>query len=335
MKNYKQLTLAQRYQIEALLQSGMSQILIANQLGFHRSTISRELKRSIALRGRTSGCYVAENAERKSRNRRKHKFKRVLLTADIKRIIAIKMEQDKWSPELISKKHRQLVIPKISHETIYKWIWESKHTNTKENRDYKYLYKELKHGKRRQKRGNIKDTRGSIPNRVHITQRPAIVEERTRIGDLEVDLMMGKDHKSALLVLTGRTTLITMIEKLNGKTANEVTSKIKERLSRFSSSYLKTLTFDNGKEFANHQEIAKAFNVKTHFTTPYTSQEKGTVENRIGVIRRFFPKKTDLRQVSKERIKQVELSINNRPIRKFNYLSPIETLNNKFGALMS
>jgi IS30 family transposase len=175
MKNYKQLTLAQRYQIEALLQSGMSQILIANQLGFHRSTISRELKRSIALRGRTSGCYVAENAERKSRNRRKHKFKRVLLTADIKRIIAIKMEQDKWSPELISKKHRQLVIPKISHETIYKWIWESKHTNTKENRDYKYLYKELKHGKRRQKRGNIKDTRGSIPNRVHITQRPAIV----------------------------------------------------------------------------------------------------------------------------------------------------------------
>jgi IS30 family transposase len=147
--------------------------------------------------------------------------------------------------------------------------------------------------------------------------------------------MMGKDHKSALLVLTGRTTLITMIEKLNGKTANEVTSKIKERLSRFSSSYLKTLTFDNGKEFANHQEIAKAFNVKTHFTTPYTSQEKGTVENRIGVIRRFFPKKTDLRQVSKERIKQVELSINNRPIRKFNYLSPIETLNNKFVALMS
>jgi len=335
MKNYKQLTLVQRYQIEALLQAGLSQTLIAEQLGFHRSTISRELKRSIALRGRTSGCYIAENAERKSQNRHTHKFKIVLLTADVKQIISRKMEQDKWSPELISKKCKELGIPEISHETIYKWIWKSKHTNTKENRNYKYLYKELKHGKRRQKRGNIKDTRGSIPNRVHISQRPKIVEQRKRIGDLEADLMMGKDHKSALLVLTDRATLITMIEKLKGKTAKEVTSKIKERLSRFSSSYLKTLTFDNGKEFAGHQEIAEEFNVKTYFTTPYTSQEKGTVENRIGVIRRFFPKKTDLREVSKKRIKQVELSINNRPIRKFNYLSPIETLNNKFVALMS
>ena len=126
-----------------------------------------------------------------------------------------------------------------------------------------------------------------------------------------------------------------MIEKLNGKSSEEVTSKIKERLSRFSSSYLKTITFDNGKQFSGHQEIAKEFNVKTYFTPPYTSQEKGTVENRIGVIRRFFPKKTDLRKISKQRIKEVELSINNRPIRKFNYFSPIEILNNKFVALMS
>jgi IS30 family transposase len=126
-----------------------------------------------------------------------------------------------------------------------------------------------------------------------------------------------------------------MIDKLQGKTSLEVTQKIIERLSRFNSSYIKTITFDNGKEFAGHDEIAKIFNLKTYFTTPYTSQEKGTVENRIGVIRRFFPKKTDLRNVTNERIKQVELSINNRPIRKFNYLSPIETLNNKFVALMS
>src|SRR5690606_16777492 len=121
---------------------------------------------------------------------------------------------------------------------------------------------------------------------------------------------------------------------LQGKTSLEVTQKIIERLSRFNSSYIKTITFDNGKEFAGHDEIAKTFNLKTYFTTPYASQEKGTVENRIGVIRRFFPKKTDLRNVTNERIKQVELSINNRPIRKFNYLSPIETLNNKFVALM-
>ncbi len=335
MKNYKQLTTQQRYQIEALLQVGCTQTAIADQIGVHRSTISRELKRSIALRGRTSGSYVATNAERKTRNRHKQKFKNVLLTPELKKKIADKMELDKWSPELISEKWKQLGVPMVSHETIYKWIWESKHTNTVENRPFKLLYKELKHGKRRQKRGNIKDTRGAIPNRVHISKRPEVVEQRKRIGELEADLMMGKDHKAALLVLTDRTTLITMMEKLNGKSAEEVTDKIKQRLGRFSSSYIKTITFDNGKEFSGHQEIASTFKVKTYFTTPYTSQEKGTVENRIGVIRRFFPKKTDLRDITEKRIKQVELAINNRPIRKFNYLSPIETLNNKFVALMS
>lgn len=335
MKKYKQLTVEQRYQIEALIKAGFKQIQIAAQLKVHRSTISRELKRSIAKRGRTSGLYIASNAERKTRNRHKHKFKRILLSPILKQAIASKMQEDKWSPELISKKWKAQGISVVSHETIYKWIWESKHSNRIENKAFKNLYKELKHGKRRQKRGNLKDTRGAIKNRVHISKRPAIIEERKRIGDLEADLMMGKNHKSALLVLTDRTTLITMIEKLNGKSAEEVTRKIKERLSRFSSSYLKSITFDNGKEFAGHMEIANKFKLKTYFTTPYTSQEKGTVENRIGVIRRFFPKKTDLRNITKERIKQVELSLNNRPIRKFNYLSPIETLNNKFVALMS
>jgi IS30 family transposase len=335
MKNYKQLTLEQRYKIEVLLQAGFTQTAIATQLGVHRCTISRELRRSIALRGQTSGIYVANNADRKSKVRHKQKHKRVLLSVDLKKKIADKMYYDKWSPELISKKWKQLEIPVVSYETIYKWIWKSKHTNTYENRPYKMLYKELKHGKRRQKRGNIKDTRGCIVDRTHISERPKVVEQRKRIGDLEADLMMGKDHKSALLVLTDRTTLITMIEKLKGKTANEVTSKINFRLSKFNSSYVKTITFDNGKEFAGHKEIAEKFNLKTYFTTPYTSQEKGTVENRIGVIRRFFPKKTDLRNISKERIREVELLINNRPIRKFNYLSPIETLNNKFVALMS
>ena len=335
MKKYKQLTVEQRYQIEVLIQAGFNQTKIANQLGVHRSTISRELKRSIPKRGRGSGEYCASNAEKKTRSRHKEKYKIVFLTSDLKQSIFDKMTLDKWSPELISKRWKLEGKVTVSHETIYKWIWESKHTNRIENKLFKTLYQELKHGKRRQKRGIIKDTRGAILNRKHISERPDVIEQRKRIGDLEADLMMGKDHKSALLVLTDRTTLITMIDKLQGKTSSEVTQKIIERLSRFNSSYIKTITFDNGKEFAGHTEIAKLFNLKTYFTTPYTSQEKGTVENRIGVIRRFFPKKTDLRNVTNERIKQVELSINNRPIRKFNYLSPIETLKNKFVALMS
>jgi IS30 family transposase len=146
--------------------------------------------------------------------------------------------------------------------------------------------------------------------------------------------MMGSEHKSALLVMTDRATLITMIEKLKGKEGSEVYDKMEQRLTNFSSSWVKTLTFDNGKEFAQHQKIGELLKAKTYFTRPYTSQDKGTVENRIGVIRRFFPKKTDLREVTDKRIKEVERLLNYRPIRKFNYHNPIETLKNKGFALM-
>ena len=146
--------------------------------------------------------------------------------------------------------------------------------------------------------------------------------------------MMGSNHKSALLVMTDRTTLVTMIEKLETKNADEVNQKILKRLTNFSSCWVKTLTYDNGKEFAKHHEVADSLNVKTYFTRPYTSQDKGTVENRIGVIRRFFPKKTDLRNISNQRVKEVERLLNYRPIRKFNYKNPIEQLKSKCVALM-
>ena len=107
-----------------------------------------------------------------------------------------------------------------------------------------------------------------------------------------------------------------------------------KRGTGFSSSWIKTITFDNGKEFAQHQKIAKHLKFKTYFTRPYTSQDRGTVENRIGVIRRFFPKKTNLKKVSHKRVKEIEKLINYRPIRKFNYHNPIETLKKKTGELV-
>ena len=121
-----------------------------------------------------------------------------------------------------------------------------------------------------------------------------MVELRKSVGDIEVDLMMGKHHKSVLLVMTDRATLVTKIEKLESKNAQEVYLKMKDRLTNFNGAWIKTVTFDNGKEFTYHHKIAKDLNVKTYFTRPYTSQDKGTVENRIGVIRRFFPKKNRL-----------------------------------------
>jgi len=304
-------------------------------LNVHRSTISRELSRNIAARGRTSGFYVAANAQRKTSIRHRYKPKQIKLTLELKEQIVSYLRYDKWSPEIISHKLKQQVGSMVSHETIYQWIWKAKKSNHRDYSAYRDLYKELKHGKRRQKRGNIKDNRGVILNRTHISERPSVVNERKRIGDIEVDLMMGKDHKSALLVMTDRSTLVTMIEKLPGKQAKDVYLKMKKRLSNFDSSWVKTITFDNGKEFAEHQKIGKLLNAKTYFTTPYTSQEKGTVENRIGVIRRFFPKKTDLRDVSELRIKEVEKLINNRPIRKLNYIRPIQKLKSRCVAYMS
>lgn len=334
MKKYKQLNPSQRYQIEALLETGISKSEIAYIIGVHPATIYRELGRNTAKRGRTSGKYVATNAQRRADVRHKDKPKQILLTEHIKERIASLMRFEKWSPELISRRLELEGEACVSHETIYQWIWDVKKSKKKGGLKYSKLYKNLKHGSRRQKRGNTKDKRGVIKGRVGIDKRPDVVNHRERIGDIEVDLMMGSEHKSALLVMTDRATLITMLEKLSGKEASEVYEKMEQRLTNFSPSWIKTLTFDNGKEFAQHQKIGQLLNAKTYFTRPYTSQDKGTVENRIGVIRRFFPKKTDLRKVPVKRIEEVERLLNYRPIRKFNYNNPIETLKNKCFALM-
>ena len=334
MKKYKQLTLAQRYQIQSLLEAGLNQSTIAKQLRVHRSTISRELKRNISSRGRTASKYIGEHAQRKTNHRHSTKNKHVLLTDQLKTRISSLMRHQKWSPELISKRLTMEGELCVSHETIYKWIWTAKHSNHRDHRLYKQLHKDLRHSGRRQKRGNTNDNRGVIKNRTDITERPNIVKKRSRIGDIEVDLMMGANHKSALLVMTDRATLVTMIEKLESKNADEINQKMIKRLNNFSSSWIKTITYDNGKEFAKHYQIADLLNVKTYFTRPYTSQDKGTVENRIGVIRRFFPKMTDLRKVTNTRVKEVERLLNYRPIRKFNYKNPIEQLKSKCVALM-
>ncbi len=331
-KNYTQLSLVQRYQIESLLKVGLTQKLIAEQIGVHPSTVGRELRRNTALRGRTAGEYVASNAQRKTDLRHQQKPKQVLFTGNMKRHAVKKLMVDKWSPELISVKGKESGECPISHEWLYQWIWQSKHGNKRKDRSYKKLYMYLKHGRRRRKRGNSKDGRGVIENRVPIEKRPKIVTKRKRLGDIEVDLMMGKNHKGALLVMTDRASLDTRIKKLKGKTSKEVAAAIIKKLSN--SSYdLHTLTFDNDKAFTDHLEIGKELNVDIYFTRPYTSQDKGTVENRIGVIRRFFPKKTDLTFITHQQVREVEQKLNNRPVRKFNYQTPNQVLQGKIALI--
>ncbi|WP_225037084.1 IS30 family transposase [Winogradskyella sp. SM1960] len=325
-KNYKQLDTEQRYQIGVLLEAGKSKSEIALLIGVHKCTISRELQRNIGKRGQHAGEYVPRLAQNRTDARHQLKNKSVKFTDKLKEQAAGWLRKEQLSPELIAVEWECLGIQGVSLECIYQWIWDCKKSNRRENLPFKDLYRYLRHGRRRFKRGNYKQTRGTIKDRVSIEKRPKVVENRERLGDIEVDLMMGKDHNSALLVMTERTTLITTLDKLKGKDSKIVQELISDRVSRIGSSWIKTMTFDNGKEFAQHKKIADQHGVKTYFTRPYTSQDKGTVENRIGLIRRFLPKKTDLNLVSDKRVKEIEKLINNRRVRKFGYISPIEKL---------
>jgi IS30 family transposase len=239
---------------------------------------------------------------------------------------------EKWSPELISVKGKETGKCPMSIEWLYQWIWQSKHGNKRTDKPYKRIYLHLKHGKRRRKRGNRKDARGIIPNRVPIEKRPKIVSKRIRPGDIELDFMMGKNHKGALLVMTDRATLHTSLYKLSNRRSETVSKAIIKKLKQ--AEYpMHTVTFDNDLGFANHTAVAEALNVDTYFTRPYTSQDKGTVENRIGQIRRFFPKKTDLSMVTDYQVKRVEQLLNDRPVRKFNYLTPNQVLQQKIALI--
>jgi IS30 family transposase len=321
-KKYNQLLLEQRYKIEALINAGHSQTFVANTLGVHKSTVSRELKRNTPQRGVGAKCYNADFAAKKAKHRHADKPKNIRFGSELKAQAKEWMQTKRYSPELVCAQWKKDGVDGVSHETIYKFVWECKHSNKRANMEYKGLYKYLKHGKRRRKRGNYKDTRGLIPNRVSIEQRPAIVEKRNRFGDIEVDLIMGKNHKSALLVTVDRATLKLTMDKLEGKNATEITKILIKRMKKLPK--LKTITFDNDQAFSQHEIIAKALNVKSYFTRPYTSQDKGTIENRNGVIRQFFPKKTDFNLIENTEIKRVETELNNRPIRKFGYLTPNE-----------
>ncbi|MDP2419941.1 IS30 family transposase [Sediminibacterium sp.] len=178
----------------------------------------------------------------------------------------------------------------ISHEWLCRWIWQSKHGNKAADKPDKRIYLHLKHAKRRIKRTNQKDNRVIIPNRVPIEKRPKIVNKRIRPTDIEVDFMMAKNHNGAILVMTNRATLYTRLHKLSNRRSETVIKAIIKTLEQ--ADYpMHTVTFDTDLGFANHNEVAEALNVDTYFTKPYTSQDKGTVENRIGQIRRFFPKK--------------------------------------------
>lgn len=315
------LTLEQRYTIQTLKDEGFKQNEISKRIGKDKSVVSRELKRNSDQR---NGKYRAELAQNKCDARHKTKKKHIRFTADIQDFVVEQIKQD-HSPEQITGRAEKLNKKCVSHERIYQFIWEDK----KRGGD---LYKHLRtKGKRYRKRGNKKDSRGIIPDRISIEQRPEIVDRKIRIGDLEADLVIGMNHKRAILTINDRASGVGKLTLLESKSSEELKTKMIDSLIRWKPLIL-TITSDNGKEFAQHKEISKQIEIDFFFARPYHSWERGANENLNGLLRQYFPKKFDFKQISEKELKEVENKLNNRPRKRFGFLTPnevfLQALNN-------
>ncbi len=310
MRRYKQLTYAQRCQIEVLKKSHFSQAAIAQAIGVQQSTISRELKRNTGLRG-----YRHDQAQRLTHTRRCATHHCVKMTDEIIDEIEDKLYQ-RWSPEQISGWLKAEKNISISHERIYQHIWTNKHSGGD-----LHLYLRRR-GKKYQSRGsNGKTSRGQIKNRVSIDQRPKIVDERTQIGHWEIDTVIGKHHSGALVTIVERVTRFTVSVRVNRKDAQGVCAATIRLLLPFKDQVL-SITSDNGKEFAYHEKIAKALDCDFYFAHPYHSWERGLNENTNGLIRQYFPKQTDFKKVSQRKVDQAMDALNNRPRKVLGFKTP-------------
>ena len=307
MRGYTQLVHEQRYQIYALMKAEHNQTEIAEILGVHKSTISRELRRNCGLRGYRPK--QAHSLAMESQNNRATARISNSTWSSVERLL-----REDWSPEQISCWLKIFKSTSISHEWIYQYIYQDKMSNGT-------LHHHLRCQKKRRKRYGSYDRRGQIINRVSIDERPAIVDSRSRIGDWELDTIIGKAHKQAIVTITERKTRFSLIRKVKFKTAENVSDAIIALLTPMKK-WVKTLTADNGKEFAFHELIANALNAKFYFAHPYSSWERGLNENTNGLIRQYIPKKTDFKQVSQKQIDTVMEKLNNRPRKCLGFKTP-------------
>ena len=223
-----------------------------------------------------------------------------------------------WSPEQIAGWLKKQGHPQaVSYETIYEYIWRDK-------RDGGNLYKELRHrGKKYNRRGSGKAGRGCIPNRVDIKKRPQIVEQKCRLGDWELDTIIGKGHKGAIVSMVERASKLTKLALVPRKTANDVTDALLTKLTPLQN-FVLTMTADNGKEFASHETVSGNLKAEFFFAQPYHSWERGVNEQTNGLVRQYFPKAMAFDEITQAELDKVEILLNNRPRKVLGYLTPIE-----------
>jgi IS30 family transposase len=310
---YSQINAEQRVIIATLLKVGYSKQDIAAELGVDRSSIYRELARN-SSQG-SYGLYNGKQAQNRSEARSSNKGRKKVIDSLMEGHIRAKLMNDEWSPEQIKGRATKDGISMASHETIYKLVYEDKVAGGA-------LYTKLRRSHRcRRKRKNTNKKRGMIIGRVGIENRPPVVDRQERYGDWEGDTIVGKGHKSAMATMVERKSLYTVIIPLDHQGADHTAQRIAEDMAGL---LCRTTTFDNGKEFSDHQKIADALNVKVFFANPYSAWERGCNENTNGLIRQYLPKSTDLGNKSREEVKAIENKLNNRPRKKLDFKTPNE-----------
>jgi len=312
VSQYRHLTKEERYHIKAQNDAGKSTAKIAKKVGRDKSTISRELRRNKGGRG-----YRPKQAHRMARERWRRAEKAVKMTPELIAVVEGRLRQ-KWSPEQISGRLKREDQPHVSHERIYQHILADKENGGELWRCLRWS------NRRRRKRYGRADSRGEIPGRVSIEKRGRKANKRKRVGHLERDLVIGKNHRGALLTIVDRKSRLTLAARVMGKTAKEVHAATVAALKPIRHA-LKTITNDNGKEFASHKKTAKKLNVKIYFSHPYSSWERGTNENTNGLLRQYFPKKTtDFTKIAAREVTRVVSELNSRPRKLLGFRTPFE-----------
>jgi IS30 family transposase len=311
--NYTQLTQEERYQIYALKKAGHIQAEIARVIGRNPGTISRELRRNRGLRG-----YRPDQAHNLALMRRQDKIQPRLSEHIWQQVEALIREE--WSPQQIVGRVAMEQGVSISHEWIYQYVYADQRSGGD-------LYRFLRCQKLRRKRYGSYDRRGCIPNQVSIDDRPAIVDSKRRFGDWEGDTVIGKGHRGALVTLVERKSLYTVIRAVLYKTAEAVRNAVVDGLTPHIDR-VHTLTYDNGREFADHEGMASDLEARIYFAHPYASWERGLNENTNGLIRQYFPKDRDLTTVTKCEIENAMDKLNHRPRKSLGYRTPYEVFFN-------
>jgi IS30 family transposase len=306
--SYTQLTQEQRYHIWALKKAGFNQTNIAQEVGMHKSTISRELRRNTGQRG-----YRPKQSHALATARQQERARSPRITPDTWERVQDALRQE-WSPEQVSGwlwREHQL---RVSHERIYQYVYHDKWAGGT-------LHQHLRCQKQRRKRYGSRDRRGQLANRRSITERPPIVESRSRLGDWEADTIVGKGHQQAIVSLTERKSKLTLLAKVEQTTA-EAVEKAMTRLLEPLAPQVQTITSDNGREFARHQQIAAKLQADFYFAHPYASWERGLNENTNGLVRQYFPKGTDFTRITDTEIEWVMQRLNHRPRKTLEFQTP-------------